>query len=76
MSDLDALRRRIAESVAAEKAYDVPVLCSRLGLGEGSTDDAMRSKQRYVQSRIGTLTGFEVTKVAAKLQKIKPDFFL
>ena len=46
------LRTRVAEVVASQKAYDVPVICTRLGLSSGTEEEAMRSKLRYVNSRL------------------------
>ena len=46
------LRTRIAEIVAGNKAYDVPAVCARLGLAAGTSDEAMQSKFRYVNSRL------------------------
>ena len=54
-TDVNNLRTRIAEVVAGNKAYDVPAICARLGLAPGTEDEAMRSKLRYVNSRLNSV---------------------
>ncbi|MDD2732643.1 MAG: hypothetical protein PHF56_01780 [Desulfuromonadaceae bacterium] len=50
---LDTLRDRIAEALAAHvKSYNLPGFCTRLGLEPGDTDEAHRSKWRYVKNRL------------------------
>ena len=51
-----SIRTRTAEVIAGAKAYDVPALCVRLGLSEGSEDGAMRSKFKYAHSRLMELS--------------------
>lgn len=70
------LRTRIAEVVAGKKAYDVPAVCIRLGLAEGTDDEAMRSKFRYVQSRLVPLSIARVVAVAKELLEQDWDFWL
>lgn len=70
------LRTRIAEVVAGNKAYDVPAVCTRLGLPPGSEDEAMRSKLRYVNTRLLPLTTARVVAVAQELLQQDWDFWL
>lgn len=70
------LRTRIAEVVALNKAYDVPAVCIRLGLAEGTDDEAMRSKFRYVHSRLVPLSTARVVAVAKELLEQDWDFWL
>lgn len=70
------LRTRIAEVVAGNKAYDVPAVCIRLGLAEGADDEAMRSKFRYVHSRLIPLSTARVVAVAKELLEQDWDFKL
>lgn len=70
------LRTRIAEVVAGKKAYDVPAVCIRLGLAEGTDDEAMRSKFRYVHSRLVPLSTARVVAVANELLEQDWDFWL
>lgn len=73
---LHDLRTRIAEVVAGNKAYDVPAVCIRLGLAEGTDDEAMRSKFRYVHSRLAPLSTARVVAVAKELLEQDWDFWL
>lgn len=73
---INELRERIAEVVAGSKAYDVPAICVRLGLAEGTEDEAMRSKLRYVNSRLLPLPAAKVVKAAQALLEQDSDFFL
>lgn len=70
------LRTRIAEVVAGNKAYDVPAVCIRLGLAKGTDDEAMRSKFRYVHSRLVPLSTARVVAVAKELLEQDWDFWL
>ena len=73
---VDGLRTRIAEVVASNKAYDVPAVCIRLGLAGGTDDEAMRSKFRYVHSRLVPLSNAHVVAVAKELLEQDRDFLL
>ena len=73
---INELRERIAEVIAGAKAYDVPAICARLGLAEGTEEEAMRSKLRYVTSRLLPLPTGKLVKVAQDLLEQDSDFFL
>lgn len=49
---LAEVRQHLASAIADEKSYNVPALCVRLGLQDGTIDDAHRSKSRYAQQRL------------------------
>jgi hypothetical protein len=70
------LRTRVAEVIAAAKAYDVPALCERLGLGAGGEDEAMRSKFKYAHSRLMSISGSKLLAVARAVLSEEQDFFL
>lgn len=70
------LRKRIAELVAGNKAYDVPAVCTGLGLAPGTDEEAMRSKFRYVNSRLLALSVAGLVTVAKKLLEQGWDFWL
>ncbi|OGR00437.1 MAG: hypothetical protein A2511_10535 [Deltaproteobacteria bacterium RIFOXYD12_FULL_50_9] len=54
---LDTLRNRIAEALAANvKSYNIPKVCTGLGLAPGEDNEAHSSKRIYVKNR---LIGFE-----------------
>ncbi|MET3723725.1 abortive infection family protein [Sphingomonas trueperi] len=75
-TDVNNLRTRIAEVVAGNKAYDVPAICARLGLAPGTEDEAMRSKLRYVNSRLNSVPTARLVKIAQELLEQDGDFWL
>lgn len=61
----EQIRTCIAEALAAAvKAYDLPAAATRLGLADGSDEEAFSSKRRYVLKRIGDLKDVELMKLA------------
>ncbi|WP_323771988.1 abortive infection family protein [Antarctobacter sp.] len=64
---LKALRAELASAIANFKAYDVPVICKRIGLSEGSEEEAFQSKHKYAQKRIAGLSADELLKSARLL---------
>ncbi|MGY9038260.1 MAG: AbiJ-related protein [Rhodobacterales bacterium] len=62
-----ALRAELASAIADFKAYDVPSICKRIGLSEGSEEEAFQSKQKYAQKRIANLTIDDLLKSARLL---------
>jgi hypothetical protein len=44
------LRHLVASAISDAKAYDVPGLCRRLGLADGTGEEAFSSKYRYARS--------------------------
>lgn len=64
---IDQLRHAVASAVADEKAYDVPALCTRIGLGAGTEQEAFSSKYRYASTRMKALPADEVLLTAKKL---------
>ena len=70
------LRSRMAEVIAAAKAYDVPGLCQRLGLEPGSEDEAMRSKYKYAHARLMKVAPTKLLPIAKALLAEDADFAL
>lgn len=70
-SPADELRRQIASALADEKAHDVPDVCSRYGLEEGTGEEAFSGKFRYVLKRLQTLSTTEVLRIG---QAIHADY--
>src|SRR5437870_2174713 len=67
---LDTLRDRISEALAVSvKAYDLPGVCVRLGLKDGSGDEAFRSKRIYVKTRLLPLTEPDLLRTAQGVLK-------
>ena len=70
------LRTRIAEIVAGNKAYDVPAVCTRLGLAAGNSDEAMQSRFRYVNSRLLSQPKARLVEIGHDLLGQDYDFWL
>jgi hypothetical protein len=70
------LRKRSAEIIASNKSYNVPAVCTRLGLQEGSEDEAFRSKLTYVNKRLMAVAPDKVIEIATSLANEKDDFEL
>lgn len=73
---LSELREAIAGVIAAEKAYNVPALCVRLGLDNGEESEAMSSKARYASTRLAKLPADRLVAVARALLEETNDFGL
>ena len=71
---LKALRGDLASALADFKAYDVPAVCIRIGLPEGTEEEAFQSKFKYAQKRIAGLSANELLKSARQLH-IEEDSF-
>lgn len=73
---LKLIRTRTAEVIAGAKAYDVPALCVRLGLSEGSESEAMGSKFKYAHSRLMEMSPAAIITAARALVSEESDFDL
>ena len=49
------LKHELASVISDFKAYEVPAVCLRLGLADGSEDEAFQSKYKYVSKRLASL---------------------
>src|SRR3546814_10771601 len=67
------LRTRTAEVIAGAKAYDVPALCTRLGLASGDEAEAMGSKFKYAHSRLMTIAVERLLPIAQTLLAERSD---
>jgi hypothetical protein len=70
------IRTRAAEVIAGEKAYDVPALCSKLGLAPGDVDEAMRSKFKYAHSRLMNVPAAKLLQITRAVLEEEHDFAL
>ncbi len=68
------LRHQIASAIYDSKSYEVPALCVRLGLAEGTEEEAFSSKYKYAQKRLAGLNAHALQQVAAKMLEID-DFY-
>lgn len=70
------IRTRAAEVIAGVKAYDVPALCSRVGLAPGEVDEAMHSKFKYVHSRLMKVPAAKLLPIVRAILEEEHDFAL
>jgi hypothetical protein len=61
------LRTEIANAIADFKAYDVPGVCTRLGLADGDGSEAYNSKYKYAMSRLSAVPVEDLVPMAKKL---------
>lgn len=67
---LETLRDSISEALATHvKSYNIPGVCAGLGLAQGESDEAHRSKRLYVKSRLMGLKEQELLRIAADTLK-------
>src|SRR5437879_2609318 len=65
---LETIRDTIADALwAVVKAQDLPAICARFGLADGTTDEAFRSKRTYVRSRLRAHSGPALLSLAAEI---------
>jgi hypothetical protein len=56
MNLLETLKHNIAAALSDTKAYDLPIVCTSLGLADGDQQEAYASKYKYVFRRVRTLS--------------------
>jgi hypothetical protein len=61
---LETLRNAIADALWTLSASDVPSACARLGLAEGTAEEAFQSKRKYVRTRITSMSESELLSLA------------
>ncbi len=64
---LQSLRHEVASVISDFKAYDVPGVATRLGLAEGTEEEAFQSKYKYASSRLVSVDGAQLLQIAHKL---------
>ena len=62
------LRQVIASVISGNKSYNVPGICCRYGLADGTEQEAFASKFKYVSKRLQSLPAAEILRVARALQ--------
>jgi hypothetical protein len=67
MNLLDSLKQNIAGTLAAEKSYNLPSLCTDLGLASGEESEAFASKNKYVIRRLQALKKSETLALAKEV---------
>jgi len=73
---LKTLRRLTASTIAREKWYNVPAVCRRYGLSDGTGEEAQRSKFVYVSNRLKELRSHKVLETAHAVQVDMPSHAL
>jgi len=73
---LKQLRHLLASAISDAKAYEVPALCRRLNLGDGTAEEAFSSKYRYAQKRIAEVSPSQVIDSAKALVAEEAHFEL
>lgn len=70
------IRDLVASVIANTKAYNVPSLCVRLGLADGTEEEAFASKFKYAQKRMAGVTAPRAIVIARELLAEEPSFAL
>lgn len=73
---ITALRSGIADEIARTKAYDVPGVCTRLGLAPGDGDEAHQGKARYASRRLAEIAPADLLGIARTLLEEAENFDL
>ncbi|EJC78426.1 hypothetical protein Rleg10DRAFT_7163 [Rhizobium leguminosarum bv. trifolii WSM2012] len=68
------LRQQLASAISDHKSYDVPQICVRIGLADGTKEEAFASKYKYASARI---TGEPIEKIleAARAYLLEEESF-
>ena len=73
---LKELRQLVASAISDVKAYDVPGFCRRLGLADGTEQEAFNSKFKYAQKRLADVGGPRVVEIAREILSENVHFAL
>ena len=73
---LKELRHQLASAISDTKAYEVPALCRRLNLADGTEQEAFASKYKYAQKRLAEIEFAEVLASATILLAEEDHFGL
>ena len=66
----------VSSAIASEKAYDVPGVCRRFGLADGTQEEAFSSKFKYVSSRLRELSSAKIFEISIETQNEYPSYAL
>ncbi|MDA5635760.1 MULTISPECIES: abortive infection family protein [Rhizobium/Agrobacterium group] len=70
------LRHQLASTISDFKSYEVPAICTRLGLADGTDDEAFQSKFKYAQKRLVGVGLPDLKRMAQNLLDEKGDYYL
>lgn len=73
---ITSLRDCLAAAISDFKAYDVPGVCLRIGLREGTEEEAYQSKFTYAKKRIAELDQKKLIASAKQLQAEIENYYL
>jgi Abortive infection C-terminus len=65
-----ALRKMLAEIIAAEKSYNVPSICLALGLEPGSEAEAFNGKMQFALKRLSNVEESQLNNCAIRLSTL------
>lgn len=71
---IEQLRTTVATAISAYKAYEVPDLCTSLGLAEGTETEAFSSKYQYALKRLRGHSGADLVEIARTLLESRDNF--
>ncbi len=71
---IEQLRTTVATAIADHKAYEVPALCTSLGLAEGTETEAFSSKYQYALKRLRGHSGADLVEIARTLLDSRDNF--
>lgn len=71
---IEQLRTSVANTIADYKAYEVPALCTSLGLAEGTESEAFNSKYQYALKRLRGHSGADLVQIAQTLLESRDNF--
>lgn len=74
MNLLETLKQNIAEALSVTKAYDLPAVCTGLGLEPGNDAEAWSSKYKYVLRRAQGLSEEATIRIAKEILK-RGDYY-
>src|SRR3954447_24061283 len=70
---IQELRKQVATVLAAVKAHELPSLCSRFGLPDGTKEEAFQGKFRYAHSRLLGIGTKQLLRIAHELLEEFPS---
>lgn len=73
---LTDVRAALAAAMANLKSYELPALCNRFQLGDGTVEEANKSKATYIAKRMRGASGKRVMEIAREFSLEVDDFTL
>ena len=70
------LREELSSVIASYKSYDVPSICTRIGLSGGTEQEAFQSKFKYARKRVVGLPLGQLLECAKQIHSEEGSFAL